>query len=225
MKNRLLALVSAVISGLFVGLGAFLFSLILCIPYENTFVLKLLASLIFPVGLFLICNLKTNLYTGKIGFIFQNNKNDNLNLPFIYVGNLIGIIIFGLLSRLIIDLCNFDLLINTVNNLATSRVVNLSTSSELLIKTFSNSFFCGIFVFLAVYCWRQKWNYFIRLFFLILNVALFVLFGFEHCIANVFYFSFSLSFNVNILINVLIATIGNSVGSIFTYFVIKLSKR
>lgn len=222
--NRLKATLSGLISGVFVGTGAFLFSLIISLPFFDKTFLKLVASFIFPIGLFLICNLKTYLYTGKIGFVIESDKNDRINLIFIYLGNIIGIAVFAILLRLIVNIFPDNNVISTITNLANNRTVNILETPQNLIKTFSNGIFCGIFVFLAVYSFKQKLPYFTRVVLLFLNVALFVYFGFEHCIANVFYFAFANTISVSIFVNVLIVSIANSLGSLFAYFVIKLSK-
>ena len=45
-----------------------------------------------------------------------------------------------------------------------------------------------------------------------LCVMVFILSGFEHCIANMYYFSAADAWNINTLILTLLMTLGNSVG-------------
>ncbi|MDY5891895.1 MAG: formate/nitrite transporter family protein, partial [Candidatus Onthovivens sp.] len=55
-----------------------------------------------------------------------------------------------------------------------------------------------------------------------LFISCFVICGFEHCIANMFYFALSNSYFVYPLgsfLNLLIVTIGNSIGAILLYFI------
>jgi formate/nitrite transporter FocA (FNT family) len=83
--------------------------------------------------------------------------------------------------------------------------------------------FCGILVFLAVYVWKKSDNWFIKATGLILCVTTFVVTGTEHCIANMFYFAFSGIWSVGLLVDVLLVILGNSIGSLILFGLIKLA--
>lgn len=62
---------------------------------------KLVGSILFSVGLFAVLTLGWNLFTGKVGYVFENKPNTYI--PFlivVYVGNFVGSIIFGVLTRI-----------------------------------------------------------------------------------------------------------------------------
>ena len=50
---------------------------------------------------------------------------------------------------------------------------------------------------------------------LVACVADFILCGFEHCIADMFYFSLARAWSMDSLIAVLVITVGNSLGGMF----------
>ena len=56
---------------------------------------------------------------------------------------------------------------------------------------------------------------------LFICVAVFILCGFEHCIADMFYFSMANAWSLTSFIDILIITLGNGIGAIF----IPLSKK
>lgn len=224
MKNRLNATLSGIISGVFIGIGAFLFSIVVSLPFFDKTFLRIIGSIVFPIGLILICLLKTFLYTGKIGFVFESNKDERINLIFIFLGNVVGIGLLGILLRLFCNLISYTDVISTVTNLANNRVVDIFTLPQNLIFTFFNGIFCGVFVFLAVFSFKQKFPLAVRIILVIINIGLFVFLGFEHCIANVFYFAFANTFSISVVLNVLVVTIANSLGSLCVYFIIKLIK-
>jgi len=47
-----------------------------------------------------------------------------------------------------------------------------------------------------------------------LCVMVFILCGFEYCVANMFYFSIANIWNLNVLLYLLVMVIGNSIGSV-----------
>lgn len=77
--------------------------------------------------------------------------------------------------------------------------------------------FCGILMYIAVDGYKEKGNPVI----LFLGVSVFILSGFEHCIANMFYFSLAGAWSVKAIVYLLIMTIGNSIGGILIPFVKK----
>ena len=86
------------------------------------------------------------------------------------------------------------------------------------------SFFCGIMVFLAVDIFKKSKSWLFKVGGLVICVALFVITGMEHCIADMFYFAFSNVYATNFLaalLAIVIATAGNSLGAIATYLTVK----
>lgn len=200
-------------AGLAIGLGGFLFVLMKSInqPY--------LGSLLFAIGLFLVCTFGFYLYTGKIGFILgSNNKKDYiLNLLIGYIGNIIGAVGLGYLLFSIVKDTN---IINASITIAKSRESIFAGDNNNIFKEILSGMCCGAFVYIAVFCYKKEWNIFFRIFALVLSVFLFVASGFEHCVANMFYISMANAWNVNTILNILIITISNSIGSLLTAMLI-----
>ena len=72
---------SAVLAGLCVGFGGIVF-----LSVDN----KVIGSAAFTIGLFVICTFGFHLFTGKVCYVLQNDRNYALDLPVIWLGNLIG---------------------------------------------------------------------------------------------------------------------------------------
>ena len=73
------------------------------------------------------------------------------------------------------------------------------------------AFFCGILMYLAVETFkREDLNPVIRMTTVFLCVAVFILCGFEHCIANMYYFSVAGAWSRDVFLLVLLMTLCNS---------------
>jgi formate/nitrite transporter FocA (FNT family) len=78
--------------------------------------------------------------------------------------------------------------------------------------------FCGILMFIAVDGYAKTKNPII----LFLGVAAFILCGFEHCIADMFYFSVAGMWSTEALRVILTITVGNAVGGMLITLIKKL---
>lgn len=216
-RKNISLLAKSILAGIMISLGSFAY--VVCMSMQN----KIVGSALFSIGLLLICFLSLMLYTGKIGFIIDSTKEDIksnlLNLVIIYIGNFIGAIGTGALCYLIFSNSSTQYardILTAVNNIAVAKEFNSNNLSFIL------SFFCGILVFLAVYLNKRLNNEAARFLFIFLCVFIFVISGFDHCIANMFYFSCAGVWSVNAFLNILLVTIGNSSGSIFLNGMLKI---
>ncbi|MCQ2741957.1 MAG: formate/nitrite transporter family protein [Bacilli bacterium] len=206
----------SVLAGAAIGLGGLLFVI------SNAYVGKELGSLLFAVGLFLVCSLGLNLYTGKIGFAFENHtKIYALDLFVMLIGNTIGAYLFGLIAR-VTPLSEIEEISNTINKVVAARDV---FNNETFYHALLSSFMCGALVFLAVFSFKKIKNYPLKTIALVFCVFLFVYFGFEHVIANIFYFSFGNAIGWAFVLNAFICLIGNSLGALAVYGITKIAKR
>ena len=73
MKKILITFLKGILAGLSIGLGGFLF--IILSHFVSGELGKVLGSIFFAVGLFLVCTFGFYLYTGKIGLIFEGKKD------------------------------------------------------------------------------------------------------------------------------------------------------
>lgn len=170
----------------------------------------LIKAVIFPIGLILIIMANLSLFTGNIysyGACVANgcNKWQALGLLVIsWFGNLIGSIWVAYGVR--ISIPGFDLH-------AIERVANI----KVLIpypQLFVLAVFCNMLVCYAVSMARRNTGV-LKLFGIFFPIFLFVFFGFEHSIADMFYMLFVEKFSVqNYLAFLGIATAGNIIGGV-----------
>ena len=71
-------LISAILAGFCIGLGGMLF-----LAMDD----KVIGASLFSVGLFVICTNGLHLFTGKVCYVFQNDRSFVLSLPLIWIGN------------------------------------------------------------------------------------------------------------------------------------------
>ncbi len=163
-----------------------------------------IGAFLFSIGLLVICMYGMNLYTGKIGYILINKKDYIYELIFTLLGNFIG----TFLSAKVLLLTRFSSVSETA-----SKIVSLKLNDNLL-SIFILSMFCGILMYIAVNNYKKLNTDIGKYGCIFLCVMTFILCGFEHCVANMFYFSISSVWSLKSLCYMLIMILGNSVGSI-----------
>ncbi len=205
-------LLNSILAGLAISLGGWAY---LCITQKMG--TNILASFVFSFGLILICNFGFNLYTGKICYLFNNAEkkfgNRLLDMGIILLGNLIGTLIFSLLLRV---LSGNNLIYETLESITTTKL------NYTWYETIVRAFFCGILVYTAVEGFRKIDSSIGKYIMLIMSIGIFIISGFEHSIANMFYYFLNLNFTFNALISILLCVIGNSIGGLFIPLIIKL---
>lgn len=208
----------SLLAGLSIGLGGFLYCL--CVFLINNELGKVLGSIAFSVGLFLVCTFYLSLYTGKIGIIYEGKQSKTFYfaLPIILIGNLLAACGLGLLFYLIFK-DNADFMA-TVNSVAESRLVLNSFYDYLSLMV--RSFLCGLCVYLAVKLFALNRLKFKGTFLLVFFVFVFVYAGFQHCIANMFYFGFACSFRIETFLNLLLCVLFNSFGPVVGVMIFSL---
>ena len=216
-KKLALHFLKGILAGIAIGTGGFLF--VMMTYFLKNDLGKAIGSILFSVGLFTVCFCYLSLYTGKIGMVFEKKQEKEFYfaLPIMLVGNFIGACFIGYLTHIIFK--ETDVMLRAVE-VAESRIVYSSFSTYL--NTFIKAIFCGLCVYLAVKSFAANRMKFVGIFLLVFFVFLFVYAGFEHCIANMFYFSFGNRWTWNSLFNILIVILGNSVGTIPGVMLIEL---
>ena len=220
LKNCLLNFAKGILAGLAIGLGGFLF--ILMSHFVNGELGKVLGSILFSVGLFLVCTFRLSLYTGKIGLVFEEKQTKEfyVSLPIMLVGNAIGAFGLGYICYFIFR--NTDIM-NTVNAACLARTT-LNSFNDYL-SCIVKSILCGFCVYMAVYCFNKDRLRPLGISLLVFFVFLFVYCGFQHCIANMFYFGFGNHIYWSTLFNLLVCITFNSFGPIIGVLLVKLIKK
>ena len=172
---------------------------------------KVSGSFLFSFALFAIVNLNLNLYTGKIGYLV-------LNLNWKYVG-MLGITLVGnflgtLCTAFLIRLTRMDIM-DTVTKVTQIKL------DDSYISMFVLAIFCGMLMFLGVDLFRSIESYVGKALSIIFVVMIFIVSGFEHCIADMFYFN--LAGNLN-FVTLAVLILGNSVGGTLLCFLCEKGK-
>lgn len=203
-KEILKYFLKAILAGIMIGIGGTIY-----LSLEN----KVVGAFLFAIGLFVICTREFNLYTGKVGYIFDNRPKYLVEVITTIIGNFVGTFMVGFLLRFTrvytklnakaIELCNIKLSDNIV--------------SILLL-----SFFCGILMYIAVDGHKKLENPLGKYLGIFLGVAVFILCSFEHSIANMYYFSVAGIFTAKMFGYLGLMILGNAVGGVFIPLVYKI---
>ena len=220
LKQQLLTFVKGILAGLSIGVGGFLY--ILMVHYVDGEGGKVLGSFLFAVGLFTVCTFYLALYTGKIGLVFEKKQDSKfyVSLPVMLVGNAIGAISLGYMCYAIFK--NTEVM-TTVSSVCASRTSLLTFNDYLSLMI--RSFLCGLCVYLAVKSFNKDRLKPLGIVLLVLFVFVFVYAGFQHCIANMFYFGFGNHFTHETYINLVLCILFNSIGTIPGVMLIKVIEK
>ena len=174
---------------------------------------KVVGASLFTIGLVsvLLCNF--NLYTGKIGYLVNNFNLKYIKEMFItLVGNFIGASFIGFILR-------YTRIYSNIKSKA--GILAVAKLNDSLLSIFILSIFCGLLMYFAVNGFK-KVNDFGKYLVVYLGVVVFILCGFEHCIANIYYFSVADVWSLKTLGYVGVMILGNSLGSFILSFYDKI---
>ncbi len=188
--------VGGILAGISIAIGGTVF-----LSLDN----KVLGALFFTVGLFAVCTFGFNLYTGKVCYVFDQDRNYALGLPLIWLGNLAGAFLTALAERA-----------TRVGPALAEKAQTICTVklNDGLLSIFFLSVFCNMLIWLAVEGFKNNPHPAGKYLSLFFGVAVFILCGFEHCVANMYYFSMAGMWSLKTLAWVLVMTLGNSVGGV-----------
>lgn len=187
----------AIMAGAFIAMGGVVF-----LSLDN----KIVGAFMFSLGLFAVCTLKYNLFTGKVGYLFCNDVKTYLPwCLMVWVGNLVGSIIVAELVRLtrvapgIIE--------------KSTKLVQVK-ADDSLISLFVLGIFCNIMVVHAVDQYLNNPHEIGKYLGIVMSIMVFILCGFEHCIADMFYIQMARMWNSQTIIALIVITLGNVLGGI-----------
>jgi len=187
--------VSAVLGGACIGFGGTAF-----LSLDS----KVLGALFFTVGLFVICTFGLNLFTGKVCYVFQKDRAYAWNIPLIWLGNLVGT---GVVAAMMQMTRNASI----ADKAAALCQVKLEDS---LLSLFILGVLCNIFIYIGVEGFNHNPHELGKYLSLFFGVMVFILCGFEHCIADMFYFSMAGAWSSSAVVRLFVITMGNAVGGI-----------
>ena len=197
--SHIRVLINAVLAGIFIGLAGTVY---LSVPN------KFAGAFLFGFGLLTIVCYGFKLYTGAIGYLVNQGRKTGsyaVMLAIIWAGNWIGTWLVGSALR-----CS------RVGSELSRKAASLCSAkvADDWISLFVLGVFCGMLMYLAVESFRRKNEIPAPgpVLMVFLCVMIFILSGFEHCIADMFYFSAAGAWNADSLKTILIITAGNSLG-------------
>lgn len=176
-------MVRAVLAGMMISIGG-------CV-YLGCEV-KWVGAILFAVGLFTIFSFRFDLYTGKVGYVFDNDRSYLPYLLVVIIGNFIGCLIVGLMMPL-----------DSASALAQNKLDNYD-----FLRVLFKGILCGMLMFIAADCYKNTKS-FIATF---VCVPVFILAGFEHSIADMFYFCSAGAFGIESFVFIVTVLIGNAIG-------------
>lgn len=198
-------LIKSIMAGLCIGIGGACF-----LAIDN----KIIGALFFTIGLFTICTRGYALFTGRVGYAFDNDLKANLNLILIWVGNLIG-------TNLVAVVLRFTRIGSAFVEKA-SGMCDVKAQDGIL-SLFILGIFCNMLMYIAVDGFKTNEHHVGKYIGLFLGVAGFILCGFEHCIADMFYFGMAWCWNPDMIFRLMIITLGNVVGGLLLPGLTKVS--
>ncbi len=208
MKSYLGIFISSLLSGFMITIGATVYIAMVAIEQ------KFIGSILFGFGLFIIIHFGLWLYTGKVGNTLDNKPKYLLKLIVCVIGNMLGVFILSSIIKLT-RTASADF-IAAAYNIASSK------QNDSWYSIFILSFMCGIMIYLAVKG-HEKCPYSLgKALICFLAVIVFIISGFEHCVANVCYYTYAGIFNPMTILYFLIMIIGNGLGSIFFDGILKI---
>lgn len=198
---------SGILAGISISIGGTVF--LLC---ES----KIVGALFFTVGLFCVCAFGFSLFTGKVCYLFDNERSYALRLPVIWLGNLAGALIAAFL----------EMQTRLGPGLTEKAAAICQTKlGQGLLSAFILAIFCNIMIFVAVEGYKtipHELGKYLAIFF---GVTIFVICGFEHCVANMYYFTVGHAWSGEAILYLLVMTVGNALGGVSIPLLRKMMKR
>lgn len=200
---------SGMAAGAAIGAGGWSYAILRTIEPYGAF----LGALAFSLGIILVCVCGLMLFTGKIGYLFwdwlfsRNGEKTDFGerlsaLGLILLGNILGAYIIGVFAHYL----------GPRESIAS--IVAAKTDCDWG-WSFVKACLCGVLVYAGVDLYRINKGV-LGTFLVAICIAAFVLLGFDHCVANAFYWGGAVdtaSWNY-IAKSVLLCALGNSLGAI-----------
>lgn len=190
LKSFFPQIFGGIASGLMIGIGGTV--LLSCDD-------RYIGAILFTIALLTICFMDFYLYTGKIGFTVESfSANTAAQLGVGLISNFAGATLTGLIMRYARPAI--------VEKAAASCETKLQNG---VLRAFVLGCFCGVLMYVAVKTFRQNKT----VLGVIFCIPVFILAGFEHSIADMFYFALAGMMNVQYIGFIIAVILGNSVGA------------
>ncbi len=183
--------VNGINAGILISIGGTVF-----LACENRYA----GAFFFSVALLCICYKGYSLFTGKVGYLPEKHGKEELSVLFLgLLGNTIASALCGILTAYAIP---------GIRDAA--AVICNAKLGQQLPQSLIRGIFCGVLMYLAVSIFRDHKTPLAILF----CIPVFILSGFEHSIADMYYFAAAGIFSLRTLAFIVTVILGNSIGAI-----------
>lgn len=189
-------------AGLLIAIGGCVF-----LACDNRYV----GACLFSVALLCICCKGYSLFTGKVGYLAEDHSREAVSVLLLgLLGNTVATCLLGFLVR------------QAMPHLGEAAFVICSAKLEQSVgSTLFRAVLCGVLMYLAVSVYREKGTH-AAIFFC---VPVFILSGFEHSIANLFYFAASGIVSLRAFGYLWTVLLGNALGGVLLPLLDKPGKK
>ena len=205
MNNKVVILLKAFFAGLLIGLAGVIY-----LSLDN----NVLGALLFSFGLLVVVSFQLNLYTGKIGYIVEEDKKYIFKILLILLGNIIGMLFISLM----IFIVGNQAVLEKAQTITNTKLGNSWYVALVL------SILCGMMMHLGVDGFKRAKNEVAKVLIVIGAVMIFILSKFEHSIANILYFSLAKwEWKSFLYFGIMVG--GNAIGGMIICFVANMIKK
>ena len=198
--------VYGLLAGFMITLGATAYLLL-----EST----LAGALMFTLGLFAICTFGWNLFTGKVCYSAGKGPKYIGFLAVVWLSNFAGAAAGGLLLRF----TRLTAAVERANALCDTKL------GDSLASVFLLAICCNVLIYIAVEGYRSNPHELGKYLSVFFGVTVFVVCGFEHCIANMFYITAAWRWSGEALVFILVNTAGNVLGGLLVPALSSIARR
>ena len=165
---------------------------------------KVLGSLFFAIGLFMVCTLKLNLFTGKACYLPGKDLKYVAFLCLVWAGNLLGAQIVAMLLK-----------VTRVGPALAEKATAMCQikTDDTLLSLFVLGVFCNIMIYVGVESHMANEHQVGKYLGIIFGVMVFILCSYEHCVADMFYFAMA-GWSPRAFACLLAITLGNVAGGV-----------
>lgn len=196
-------IIDGILAGMLISLGGAVY--LACVGVGSD-LMRVVGAFLFSLALVCICMRSYALYTGKIGLLTEKHSKEDISVLLLsLLGNAIGTIAFGYLIGWIFSDISPDMNLKATAILLCEKKLNQGYGFGLL-----RGVLCGILVYLAVDIFRNNKS----TIGILLCIPAFILSGYEHSIADMFYFAASGIASWQAFGYLVIIIVGNSIGGL-----------
>ena len=205
----------ALFAGITIGIGCTCF--LLCVYSLSDAFGRVLGGFLFALGIFAIISFEMKLFTGMAASIPTMQKKDYWQLPVCFLCNALGVI-------LAVSLIRLTVLADLIVPLAASVIEPKLAAEYWYVNAFISSILCGVMITMSIlapkYVGKKGLSVTLGV---MLPIVVFALCGFDHSVANMYYFACYEETSLKVVVYILLTVLGNMLGGIALPLVINFN--